>query len=217
MVQIIPAILATSEEEYKQKIEKLQSIKSIKDSWIQIDLMDNKFVQNSSIGLDIIAKYPTSFKIEAQLMVQYPDSWIDGLVNTGVERIIFPLEHTQVIDEKIEHIKKHNINEVGLSLNPETAVEQVYDYLPNLDAVLIMSVHPGFSGQQFIPEVLSKVGKIKSIRPDILIGMDGGISEKNAKQVVEAGVDYLVVGSGIFKYDNVEEGIKKIQKSIYDM
>src|SRR5687767_9744610 len=119
MIQIIPAILATTEEEYKQKIGIVNSSPSLEGGWVQIDLMDNKFVQNKSISADIIGKYPTKLKTEAHLMVEYPEGWIDELVKLGVDRIIFPVEDNEGVSERIKHIKNHDIK-VGLSINPET-------------------------------------------------------------------------------------------------
>ncbi len=213
MIQIIPAILATSEEEYKEKLNKIRTSPGAK-GWVQIDLMDNKFVQNESIGPDIIAKYPTSLKLEAQLMVEYPENWIDELVKIKVDRIIFPVEDTEGVKERIKHIKNHGI-EVGLSLNPETAVDLVEPYLYDLDVVLVMGVNPGFGGQEFIPQVVPKIGQLKTLRPDLIIGVDGGINETNVKVLYGAGADYLVLGGALFKYDNLEEGLRKILEATH--
>src|SRR5260221_2159154 len=160
MIQLIPAILATTEQEYKDKLKKIEDSESLKEGWVQIDLMDNKFVQNQSIKAKVVAKYPTSLKIEAQLMVEYPENWIDELVKTKVDRIVFPVEDAEGIEEKIQHIKNHG-KQVGLSLNPETAVEKLTPYLGTIDGVLVMSVHPGFGGQKFIPQSLAKIKFLK--------------------------------------------------------
>src|SRR5581483_10432817 len=152
MLQILPAILATTEEEYQKKLTKIETTFQLHNGWVQIDLMDNKFVQNQSVGVDILAKYPTKeLKIEAQLMVEYPDNWIEELVKTHVNRIIFPVEDTAGIEEKIQHVLNHE-KEVGLSINPQTPIEQVEPFLAKINVVLVMSVHPGFGGQEFIPE-----------------------------------------------------------------
>ncbi|MBI4036341.1 ribulose-phosphate 3-epimerase [Candidatus Daviesbacteria bacterium] len=198
MIQIIPAILATTEEEYIQKLKKIEENWQFKNDWVQIDLMDNKFVQNKSVGPKIIAKYPTDLKIETQLMVEYPENWIDELIKIPVARIIFPVEDKEGIAERIVHIKNHGI-EVGLSLNPETAVETLEPFADTIDLVLVMSVQPGFGGQEFIPESVEKVKKIKGMGWPVKIEVDGGINKEVAKDLERSGADYLVVGSHLWE------------------
>ena len=198
MTTIIPAILATNEEEYKDKLQKIEESRQFQDKWVQIDLMDNKFVQNKSIGPEIIAKYPTSLKIEAQLMVEYPENWIDELVKIPVARIVFPIEDSEGIEERIKHIKNHGV-QVGLSLNPETQVETLAPFVGTIDLVLVMSVQPGFGGQEFIPESLEKIRKIKSMGWPIKIEVDGGINKQVKKDLEDAGADYLVMGSHLWE------------------
>ncbi len=212
MVQIIPAILATTQEEYKEKLQKIEQSGLFEGGWVQLDLMDNKFVQNESIGVDVIAKYPTNLKIEAQLMVKYPSNWIDELVKVGVGRIIFPVEDGENIRERLQHIKNHNI-EAGLSLNPDTGASEVEEYLNDTDVILVMSVNPGFGGQEFKLEVLEKIKRLKSLKLDLIVGVDGGVSPENVKQLVSAGVDYLVVGSHLVE-GNIEENLEKIWEKV---
>lgn len=197
-MQIIPAILATSEEEYAKKLKQIEESPDLIGGWVQIDLMDNKFVQNKSIGPEIIAKYPTDLKIEAQLMVEYPENWIDELVKISVARIVFPIEDVEGIDERITHIKNHGI-EVGLSINPQTDIETLAPFADKIDIVLVMSVEPGFGGQEFIPETIEKIKKIKSKNWPIKIEVDGGISKQVMKDLENAGADYAVIGSHLWE------------------
>lgn len=214
--QIIPAILATTEAQYKDKLKKIEESGIFEDGWIQIDLMDNKFVQNKSIGLDVMAKYPTSLKKEAQLMVDYPQNWIDDLVKVGVERIVFPIEDGSGIKERIDHIKNHGV-QAGLSINPETEVEKVRPFAGTIDLVLLMSVHPGFGGQQFLQGSLEKIRELVNLRRDsganFLIEVDGGINEEVAKKVALAGADNLVIGSYLIDGD-IAENLEKIWESV---
>lgn len=212
MVNIIPAILATSEEEYAQKLKKIEDSGQFENGWVQIDLMDNKFVQNKSIGPEIIAKYPTNLKLEAQLMVEYPENWIDELVKIKVNRIVFPIEDVEGVKQRIQHIKNHGI-EVGLSLNPETAVETVAAFVDTIDLVLIMSVSPGFGGQEFIPSSVEKVRKAREIGWPILIEVDGGVNEGVVRGLAKAGADNLVIGSHLVEGD-INENLKKIKQSL---
>lgn len=194
MVKIVPAILATSEEEYVQKLSELEKINSPEFDWIQIDLMDNQFVQNKSIDPRIIAKYPTKFKIEAQLMVEYPENWIDELVKIPVSRIVFPVEDKNGIAERIVHIKNHGL-QVGLSINPETSIEVVEPYINDINLILVMSVNPGFGGQEFQPQAIEKVKKIKQKNWPITIEVDGGINKDVLLDLENAGAETVVIGS----------------------
>ena len=212
MTQIIPAILATKEEDYSKKLKNIEE--SGQFEWVQIDLMDNKFVQNKSIGTEIIAKYKEpSLKIEAHLMVQDPLFYVEDLIKIGVKRVIIPIEiHFKEIDRILYMVKDLDI-EFGLSLNPETEVSRLDPFLDKLDVVLIMSVHPGFQGQKFVPETLEKVKDCARMRSnnnlDFQIEVDGGVSEKNAKGIVESGADILVIGSALYKYDTLKEAKEK--------
>lgn len=214
MIQIIPAILATTEKEYSKFTDKVNSSSLTGIDWIHIDYMDNKFVQNKSIGPDIIAKCKpeSSLKIEAHLMVINPFEWLDQLRSADVSRVISHIEvGEREIRSFIDKAKTLNLK-VGLAINPETPVSALEPFLDEVDTVLVMGVHPGFQGQKFIPETLEKIIELSSRRSlsHFKIGVDGGISEENARQVVEAGADYLVIGSNLFKYDNLKEGLEKI-------
>lgn len=216
MTQIIPAILATTEQEYAEKINKVNKSPSFQEGWVQIDLMDKKFVENESIRPDVFAKYPTNLKIEAQLMVEYPLSWIDGLAEACVSRIVFPFEVEPGIEERISRIKKLGID-VGLSINPETPVENLKPFVSRIDLVLIMSVQPGFGGQSFIDSSTQKVKDVFRLRQDLgldfLIEVDGGINESAAKDLVQAGADNLVIGSSLLNGD-IEENVEHIWEAI---
>lgn len=212
MTTIVPAILATTEEEYKQKLDRIKAGPELAEGWVQIDLMDNKFVQNRSIGPDVLVKYPANLSLEAQLMVEYPENWIDELIKIPVARIIFPVEDTEGVEERIKHIKNHGV-QVGLSLNPDTGIEAVEPFIQDLDAVLVMSVHPGFGGQEFIPEVLPKIKNLKEMKSNLIVGVDGGISPENAKLVSNAGADYLVVGSHLMEGE-ISKNLEKFQEAI---
>ena len=216
MTQIIPAILAKTEEEYKEKLDLVNSTPEFEGAWIQIDLMDRKFVSSESIKPGILAKYPSDHPLEAQLMVEYPENWIDELIKIPVSRIVFPIEDTSGIEERITHIKAHNI-EVGLSINPETEVATLGPFLGKIDLVLVMSVHPGFGGQEFISGSIEKIREISRLRSQasykFKLEVDGGINENNVKNLVEVGADNLVIGSHLLK-GNIDENLEKIWQEI---
>ena len=212
MVQIIPAILATNVTEYKEKVDRLNLASGLEGGWVQIDFMDNIFVHNRSIEPNIVKQYPINLKVEAQLMVEYPENWIDELIKIGVLRIVFPIEDSKGIKEKIRHIKNHQI-EVGLSLNPETPLERLEPFIDTIDLVLIMSVQPGFGGQNFISGTLEKVRELVRLRfernLDFKIEVDGGINEEVASKLVEAGADNLVMGSHLLEGD-IDNNLERI-------
>ncbi len=211
---IIPAILATTEDEYQSNLKKIED--SNEFEWVQIDLMDNKFVQNQSISPEIVAKYSTNLTLEFHLMVEYPDNWIEQLVNIPhVKRIIFPLEDSKV-SENIALVKNHGL-QVGLSINPETNISFLEPFLTQVNLVLIMGVHPGFQGQEFIPETLKKIKELTSKRVIENLGfkieVDGGINTENVKSIVSSGADYLVVGSHLLE-GNIRENVEQLKESI---
>lgn len=211
MLQIIPAILATTEEEYKNRLAKVETTFQLHNGWVHIDLMDNRFVQNQSIGVGILAKYPTrELRVEAHLMVEYPDNWIEELVKTHVHRIVFPLEG-EGIDGKIRHVLNHG-KEVGLVVNPETPIEKLGPFIAKINTVLVMSVKPGFGGQEFIPESIEKVRFIKNQRIPVRIGVDGGVNEAVIKDIAEAGADYVVVGSHLLE-GNIDENLQRFRQA----
>lgn len=212
MVQIIPTLFSTTEEEYQKRLDKLNSCELLEGGWVQLDLMDNKFVPNKSIGLDIIKKYPLDFQKEAQLMVIDPNVWIDGLIELGVDRIIFPVEVGQDIKDLISKVKNNKI-EVGLSLNPETEVTILDSYLGLIDAVLLMSVKPGLEGQQFDAKTYEKISYLKEKNPSLKIGVDGGINDTNIKNLVDAGADYLAIGSFLFN-GSISENLEILWEAV---
>lgn len=212
MIQIIPTLFSTTEEAFQKRLAKLSSSLLFKEGWVQLDIMDNKFVPNRSIGLDIIGKYPIPFKKEAQLMVVNPQDWIGGLIDLRVDRIIFPVETKEKIREYINLIKSNKI-EVGLSLNPETKVDELDDYLDSLDTVLLMAVKPGQENQQFDNITYEKIGLMKQKAPNIKVGVDGGVNNTNIKNLVDAGVDYVAVGSYLFDGD-IDENLECLWEAI---
>lgn len=212
MVQIIPTLFSTTEEEYKGRLDKLLKSSFTKDGWVQLDLMDNKFVPNLSIGLDVIRKYPPPFRMEAQLMVVNPREWFDGLFDLKVNRIIFPIEIDEDISELINLIKDRKI-ETGLSLNPDTDVESLDPYLKSLDAVLLMAVNPGMENQKFDTRTYQKIRYIKQKVPQVLVGVDGGVDDSNIKALIDVGLDYAAIGSFLFKGD-FDENLERLWEAI---
>jgi ribulose-phosphate 3-epimerase len=213
MIEVIPAILATSDYEYSQKIEKIEESGAFTDGWIQVDFMDNLFVQNQTVDRDVLNKYPTNLHVEAHLMVVDPEEWIVELSNSGVERIITHIE-TIEDDSVLKKIKEEKI-EVGLAINPETEVAKLTPYLHTIDVVLVMSVKPGFGGQEFIPETIEKIAEISHLRSkenlEFKVEVDGGVSEEWVAKLADAGCDRLIIGSHLVE-GNINENLEKIKE-----
>lgn len=212
MVQIIPAVLAITEEQYEKDIEKLEASESLKDGWVHIDFIDGEFLPNKTIGAKQSGKCTTSLQKEAHLMVQNPKIWIEDLATTGFKRVFFHMEAGDDIEGCIGEIKKAGM-EVGLVLKHETSLETLDPFVLKIDAVLLMSVVPGFQGQPFIEDSLDKVRQLKSKYPHVNVGVDGAVRDTNIKQIVDAGVDYVNVGSFLVKGDT-DENMEKLWEVI---
>ncbi len=212
MIQIIPAVLATTEEQYKEDVAKLESSEVLQDGWVHIDFADNKFVPNKTVESEVIKKYPSSFHKEAHLMVARPNQWIDKLVDAGFERIIFHIESEEDILGVIENIKSKNL-EVGLAVNTQTPIEKLEPFASKIDLVLVMTVVAGFQGQPFIPTTLEKVLEIKSKNWPAKVGVDGAVKDSNIKEIVNAGVDFAIVGSYLLNGD-IEENLENLWEVI---
>lgn len=211
MVQIIPAILSTKEEDYARDISRYKQSMSFKEGWVHVDFMDNIFVPNKSIEPLITAKYPINLHKEAHPMVARPMEWIDDLASVGFERIIIHIE-AEDVSKCIEYIKSKGL-EAGLAINNETPVEKLQPFAEKVDMVLVMSIKPGFQGQPFIPEALDKVRNIKSKNWPVRVGVDGAVKDDNIKEIVDAGVDFVIVGSYLLEGE-LDENLEKLWEII---
>lgn len=203
MVQIIPAILATSKEQFQNDLAKLSQAEGLKDGWLHIDFADGVFVQNKTVGVEVISKFPANFRKEAHLMVAHPGEWVGQLAEADFERIIFHIESEDRTQEVIEDIKSRGI-ETGLAINYDTKVEKLEPFIGKIDIALVMTVVAGFQGQPFIPATLDKVKTAKS-KWQVRIGVDGHVNSEDAKEIVDAGVDFMIVGSYLLEGDTEEK------------
>ncbi|MDP6509689.1 MAG: ribulose-phosphate 3-epimerase [Dehalococcoidia bacterium] len=203
--QVIPAILTEDPKMLEAMVRRAETFAT----WVQMDIMDGKFVPSRSITHEHLASLPMKFSWEAHLMVQGPERYLDGFQRAGAQKVVFHYEATSSHREVIALARDLGL-EVGLALNPETAVSTVTTLLPDLDSLLLLSVHPGFYGKEFIPEVLEKVAELRSARPHLEIGMDGGVKEGNIAQIAESGVDILYVGSAILGQPQPAEAYRRL-------
>lgn len=217
MVQIIPAILAKTSDEFQKDLDKIQNSHVFDGSWVHIDFADNKFVPNQTVGPEILKKCPTNLKLEAHLMVETPNTWVSLLKDAQVKRAIAHIETgIEVIDHFISQCKLADI-EVGLAINMETNIIKLQEYFEVADLILVMSIEPGFQGQSFIPNSIERVRQLKSIcsnfNKPFIIGVDGHVDKENINSLVEAGAESLVIGSHLLKGD-IKTNVEKIKKAL---
>ena len=203
-IQISPSILSANFSQLGNEIKRLEDGGA---DMIHIDVMDGHFVPNLTIGPPVIKalRNYTKLPFDVHLMISPVHKYIKDYAEAGANIITIHPEATDNLQESIEHIKKFK-KKVGVSLNPNTQIDTIEKLLVEINLVLIMSVHPGFAGQKFIPNVLNKIKELKKIKDEknlnFDIEVDGGINFDNSKLVIEAGANILVSGTTIFKNNN---------------
>ena len=203
-IQISPSILSADFSNLEKDIKKLEAAGA---DMIHVDVMDGHFVPNITIGPPVIKalRNKTSLPFDVHLMISPVHKYIKDFANAGADIITIHPEATPNLQESIDEIKSFK-KKVGISLNPDTKIDIVEDYLDKIDLILIISVYPGFGGQKFISDVLEKIKSLKKIkdkkRLNFDIEVDGGINFSNFKSVIDAGANVLVSGTTIFKENN---------------
>lgn len=211
---IAPSVLAADFGNLQRDLEMINNSEA---DWFHIDIMDGVFVPNISYGMPVLETIQKHAKktIDVHLMIIDPDRYIKTFASLGANVLSVHYEACNHLHRTLQAIKAEGMK-AGVAINPHTSVTLLEDLINDIDVVCVMSVNPGFGGQSFIESTYKKVKQLKEIitrnNASTLIEVDGGVTNKNAKQLAEAGADVLVAGSYVFKAENQLETIADLKK-----
>lgn len=202
--EIIPAILV------KDRRELLACIARVKDHvrTIQIDVMDGAFVPNKTIGLESLKDLPEA-SYEFHWMVKDPVNWIEQM--PGDHLHLVHIETISSFEELKKAVEKAG-GRLGIALNPETPLDQALPYVPEVEKVLVMTVHPGFSGQEYLQGMEEKIKQLRGMYPQLDIEVDGGINARTISRAYTAGANVLAAASALFSAEDIKEAVEKLKK-----
>ena len=211
---VAPSILSADFGNLANDISMLNSSKA---DWVHIDVMDGHYVPNISFGMPIIDSINaiSNKPLDIHLMISKPERYIEKFLKYNTKVLTIHLEASRHLHRTIQEIKSKGVM-AGVAINPHTDVNHLSEIINDIDIVCVMSVNPGFSGQNFIKNSYNKVKKLKKIilekKSKCKIQVDGGVNIINAKKLVEFGADILVAGNFIFKSDNPQKNINSLKK-----
>ena len=205
LTQVVPAILTNDPRALGTMVRQAETF----TTYVQFDIMDGQFVPSQSITWKHLANLSMKLDWEAHLMVLHPEDYLQGFHQAGAQKVLFHHEAASSPRRVISLARDLDLK-VGLAINPETTASAILPLVNEVDSVLLLTVNPGFYGSKFIPEVMDKVVELRSARPDLEIGVDGGIKENNITQVARAGIDVIYVGSAIFLHPQPGESFRHL-------
>ena len=210
---IAPSLLAADFGNLQRDIEMVNQSEA---QWFHVDIMDGVFVPNISFGMPVLQAINKHAKkpLDVHLMIVDPDRYIKEFADLGANHLTVHYEACTHLHRTLQAIKAEGMK-AGVAINPHTNVDLLKDVIKDIDIVLVMSVNPGFGGQTFIEHTYDKVQRLKEMilnqNAETLIEIDGGVTNKNALELINAGADILVAGSYVFKAENQLETIKELK------
>ena len=206
LTRVVPAILTDESKALETMVRQAETF----TNYVQFDIMDGQFVPSQSITREHLASLSMKLGWEVHLMVLHPEKYLQGFQRAGAQKVVFHYEATPSPREVISLARDLGLG-VGLAVNPDTSVSSFLPLADEVDSILFLTVHPGFYGSKFILEVMDKIAELRGTRPDIEIGVDGGIKESNITEVAQSGVDVIYVGSAIFLQPQPGESFRRLQ------
>jgi len=214
MIRIAPSILSAN---FVRLEEDIKAVENAGAHMLHIDVMDGHFVPNITLGYSIVAaiRKITKLPLDVHLMIDNPDIFVKEFADAGADFLTVHAEACFHLHRTVQYIKQNRVK-AGVSINPATPVLYLENILSDIDMVLLMSVNPGFGGQEFIPFTIEKIKAVKKMLSDAgasaLIEVDGGVKIENAREVADAGADILVMGSAFFKSDNYSKTMETLNE-----
>ncbi len=213
MPLIAPSLLSAN---FLKLSDECQMLNESEADWFHLDVMDGCFVPNISFGIPVISAISKTTKkiCDVHLMIVEPEKYAEAFRDAGANILTVHYEACVHLHRNIQQIKSLGM-QAGVALNPHTRVELLRDILPDIDVVCLMSVNPGFGGQNFIPNTFEKIRALRKMINEldvtVKIEVDGGVSLENAKQIIDAGADVLVAGNAVFKSADPKQTIHKLK------